>query len=245
MIFRKGKTFFKLLMYGIKSIKCVNKAKFYTAQETVDIICKKKLSIIRLGDGEFNILQGKSVSYQPWSKELQENMEEIVMNYINGDMKYLLCMPGEFFLPNAYKLSIQHLKSWVFSRYFFKKKYDIANIVYGDAFLFARGNQAIFKKIWLSQKLEKIIFVHNDEKYAKNFLKKYGIKTIFISVPKEDAYSKIELIKEKICKEVAEKSLVLISAGPAAKIIVKDLSKKGIWCIDTGHCWDTPLLLRK
>ena len=35
--------------------------------------------------------------------------------------------------------------------------------------------------------------------------------------------------------------MLTISAGPAGKVLVYRLSKRGYWCIDAGHCWDDPL----
>lgn len=244
MILRKIKTFVLLCLCGIRSVRCVNNAHFYTADETVKIICEKKISIIRWGDGEFDILRGKSVSYQPWSKDLQEEMEIIAKEYIKGVANYLLCMPGEFLIPSIFEMNGKHLKSWIFSRFLFKEKYDI-EISYGDAFLFAKNNEPIYKKIWENNKPEKIIFVHNNYNYANQFEKQYGIKTIFVEVPSKDCFSNIDAIENNIYNYADNETLVLISAGPAAKVIVKNLSNKGIWCIDTGHCWDEPLLLRK
>lgn len=241
---RKIKTFMKLLVCGLKSITCVYNAEFYTAEETVNIIVKNRVSIIRWGDGEFNILNGTSVSYQPWSIQLQKEMKQVIVDYIEGNSSYLLCMPGEFLLPKAYQMNKTHLKSWIFSRYYFKKHYDV-NIKYGDAFLFAKGNEYLYSKIWKNCEIDKVVFVHNNSLYADDFVDTYKIKTIFIKIPDKDAFSKIQEIEDSLINEATYKSLILISAGPAAKVIVKDLCSIGLWCIDTGHCWDSPLLLRK
>lgn len=243
MYIRKIKTLLKLIVYAAKSFKGVEKAGFYNAVETVDIALYKRVSIIRLGDGEFNILNGISVSYQKCNDQLQREMEKLILDYIEGNGRYLLCMPGEFLNVKGNALNLKQLKSWAFSRYYFKKKFDV-NVTYGDAFLFAKGNEMIYSRIWKESKADKVVFVHNDSSYAVKFANKYGIETEFVKVPKRNAYSQIREIEQSIRQISSTDTLILISAGPATKVIIKHLSFEGFWCIDTGHCWDLPLLLR-
>lgn len=235
-------TFTKLLYYSIITVRSTYKSTFMTNKETVEYIIKNKKSLIRLGDGEFNFLSGKNIHYQLFDKNLFFELQSIITEFITlKDQKhYLLCMPGEFLKPNIFKLNFDQIKSWAFGRYYFKKNLD-KKIEYGDAFLFAKDNEPLYKKIWLDTKPDKVIFVHNSIKYAEQFEKKYKINTVFIKVPEKNAYNNIIDIENKI-KEFANKnSLILLSAGPCAKVIVFHL--KEYWCIDTGHCWDSPLNL--
>ena len=120
MIKRKITTFSKLINYAIKANTCVRKAELLNAEETTELVCDNRISLVRWGDGEFNILNGVSVSYQPWSRELQRGLEDVLEEYLQNKADYLLCMPGEFLKPKSTDLKMKHLKSWAFSRYCFK-----------------------------------------------------------------------------------------------------------------------------
>lgn len=246
---RKIKIWYKVLFYFITSIHCNKKAIFLDAERTKELIIQKRKSLIRLGDGEFNILKGENIHYQDFSKSLKTSLDNLINEYlIDPDgCNYLLCMPSEFINCNGLKLAKKrvYVSSWSYSRYIFKKKYDIS-ITYGDAFLFAKDNQSIYSKIWQDGDIKNVIFVHNDIRYAEEFNKIYGIKTDFVRIPSKNAFNELNEILNKIIDKAnnLEKTLILISAGPTGKVLVYELAKRGLWAIDTGHCWDSPLNLR-
>lgn len=247
-MFIRIKIWIKVLFYFLASIKCNKNAVILDANETKEIILRKNKSVIRFGDGEFNILKGKGIHYQDYTEELRKSLENIINEYLSYQKEgnYLLCMPGEFLRCNGFKLAKKrvYISSWAYSRYIFKKEYD-KNVIYGESFLFAEENHSVYSQIWLNA--ENVIFVHNDNKYAKFFEEQYKIKTQFIEVPSRNAF----IEKDKILAEIISQtnklknSLVIISAGPTAKVLVYELAKRGIWAIDTGHCWDKPLQTRK
>jgi hypothetical protein len=214
--------------------------------ETKENVINSKKSIIRFGDGEFNIIGGKNVHYQVHSIELENELNQIIQQYINNpsNVDYIVCMPRDFFKVHGFRIMHKRLyiSSWAYSRYIFKNKYD-REISYGDAFMFARGNENIYKEIWKNENVKNIVFVHNNEKYAKKFENKYSIKTESVVIPESNSFEVKDSILADIIKKAAgkEELLVLISAGPCAKYLVKELSKRKIWAIDTGHCWDDPL----
>lgn len=244
---RKFKTLIKIIYYCLNSLSGSKRCDYYSAKETVQLAVKKKKSIVRLGDGEFNVISGKSVSYQQKNEKLREDICDLIAEYINSqDNNFILCMPGEFLIPHVIKLNFKQIISWAFSRYYFKKNYDIP-IIYGDAFLFGKGNEEIYSLIWKDENIKQIVFVHNDQSYGEKFEKRYKKDITFIQIPGRDAYSIINGIEMKIIESIKEQneSVILISAGPCAKVLVKRLADKGYWAIDTGHCWDNPLNLRK
>jgi len=244
------KIWFNVLKYYMLSLNCCKKAHILSINETCIMAKEYRKSIIRLGDGEFNLLNNRDIHYQKFSEDLKNILKIIIDEYISNpdNANYLLCMPGEFFNCNGLKLLKRrvYISSWAFSRYFFKKNYD-KDIIYGNSFLFASGNKKIYEQIWLENKIDKVVFVHNKIEYAKEFEEEYGIKTEYVLVPPKNAYE----VKEDILKNIKtlinnkEKILVLISAGPCAKYLVYKLALEKVWAIDTGHCWDNPLNLRK
>jgi ribosomal protein L7Ae-like RNA K-turn-binding protein len=124
------------------------------------------------------------------------------------------------------------------------KKFD-NSIIYGDSFIFKKGNTSNFEKLWVSSNLNKVIIVHNSVEHAKTFQIKYGIKTTTVLINKSNAYDYLDHTLNEVLNLLEDKknTLVLISAGPSGKILTYKLSKLKIWAIDTGHCWDDPLVV--
>lgn len=151
-------------------------------------------------------------------------------------------MPAEFIKCSGKKLikSREYISSWAFTRYYFKRNLD-KNVKYGDAFIFKKINANKYKEIWNSK--DNVIFVHNDKKYAEAFSELYDKNTFFIKIPSKNAYDDYENIKKEILLKARDKEnlIILVSAGSCGKVLVNDLSQKGYQCIDTGHCFDSPL----
>ena len=221
------------------------KSSFKNSEETTNYIRENKCSFIRFGDGEFEIMLGNKIHYQDYDEKLAIELEQIIKNYIenSNSTKYLVGMPEKY----LGKLSIT-LKNnaiyWAKSNFLFKRKFN-RNIVYGDAFLFGKGKKEIYKKIWCDNGIKHVIFVHNNYHYANLFSKEYNIKKVdYIDIPPKNAYQNIKSIISRI-KGIqgynSEDCTILVSAGPAGKIISYNLTLCDCFVIDTGHCWDDPL----
>lgn len=239
----------KIYYYALKTLgKC--DAKILSPEETVNKILKEKKNLIRFGDGEFKFFDKKGIVYQEYDGKIEEGLKNILHNYSNNS-KYLLCMPKDFFECKGIKLfkNKKYLYSWAFSRYYFIKKVDYKNKVYGDSFSFAKQNKKIYKKIFETDKVNRIILVHNNVKYSESFKEIYHKKIVeFVQIPSKNSFQRIETIYKEIIEKVnnqKENTLVLISAGPTGKILVEKLGKEDVWAIDTGHCFDEPLNIMK
>lgn len=245
---KKAKIWLRTLTYYLYSITANRNANILTSKETVDLALNTKKSIIRLGDGEFNILNGKSIHYQKYSKELSNQLQHVINEYLEKPKEtgYLLCMPREYIKPNGMKFLLNRklVSSWAYTRYTFKKKYDV-EIDYGNSFIFADGNEPLYSRFWQQSNIDRIIFVHNNSLYGQNFKIKYGVETISILIPEKNSFESVDNIYRNILEHIkdVDKTLVLVSAGPSAKILVWKLTKVNIWAIDTGHCWDDPLII--
>lgn len=249
---RKLKIWLKIIWHFFNSINCNKKAKLLDASQTIDRIIKYQISLIRLGDGEQNIIEGMDIHYQKALPKLSEELQNIIRDYKNEGINcgYLLCMPNEFLKCSGLKLMKKRvwISSWSKFRYVFKHKYDIIG-EYGEAFLFAKKYDYLYSKIWENKKL--VIFVHNNKHYSDVFSDRYNKSVLFIPVSSKDCYDDVDIITDKIKCQIdnigfAKKDLiVLISAGPCAKTIVYRLRNCGVQIIDTGHCWDEPLALMR
>ncbi|MGQ4497576.1 GT-D fold domain-containing glycosyltransferase [Vibrio parahaemolyticus] len=241
---KKIKTWSVVIKNFITSITVVSRAQFYSDHDLVSIAIKNRKSIIRYGDGEFSILNGKDIYYQDYSEQLKAELNEISCSYLNDSKccNYILCMPKQFLVCSGLDLlkNKEYIGSWSLTRKIFKKQYD-KSITYGDSFLFMAENIDCYNELWKDAKT--IIFVHNNDKYMKNFHNRH---VEYIKVPPNNAYSCKDSILSDIKDIITDKdnTVILISAEPTAKCIAYDLSSNGYWVIDTGHCWDTPLKKR-
>lgn len=226
------------------------KSNILTASETVDLILQSK-SLIRFGDGEFGIYRQKDIHYQKWSEELQHDFESIKKTFEeNGNRcPYLLAVPKKYMQCSSGELCQKRVlaSSWAESRLFFKRNFNLT-VTYGDSFLFEKANVSIYSRLW-ENSLDKrtIIFVHNNPLYAEQFAKRYHREVKFVQCPSKDAYSVVDNMLNQILEIISSNSLstssvqLVISAGPAGKVLVYKLAYMGYSCIDAGHCWDDPL----
>ena len=132
------------------------------------------------------------------------------------------------------------MKYWLYSRRAFIRDYE-RDELYLDAFLFSKAYTGKFQNIWKRDDLKGLILIHNNPVYVKTLKCSGNIPVEFIKIPPLNAYSIIEDLMADVVEKYHMGMLVLISAGPCGKVLAYRLSKKGIRCIDTGHCFDDPL----
>jgi hypothetical protein len=225
----------------------IPKTKVMNSSETVEYLLNNNISLIRLGDGEFQFFFNKGISYQRYEEKIKNKLLNIINEYNENGTKtsYLLAVPNYYFNSDG-KIILKNelnFNCWARARIYFKKHFNLKQ-VYGDAFVFAEDYAKVYSQLWKDK--NEIVFVHSNEECYKSFLKCYPSKnTSFVEIPPENAFSQIDKIKEDILEEIKKKSFinpcVLISGGPTAKIIVHDLLKYNVIAYDTGHCWDDPL----
>lgn len=222
----------------------------YSAQETVDKIADGK-SLIRFGDGEFGIFHEKDIHYQKWSPQLKEAFIKIKEDFENlgEDCPFLLAVPQKFMQANGFQLMKKrvYVSCWAQARYDFKREYR-KDCAYGDAFLFEKNNKEIYSQIWNRETCPpNVIFVHNNEEYARFFTETYQKNTVHVACPSKNAFEQLDMLEKEILNLIEKNGWtnkdvsLAISAGPAGKVLVYTFSKRGYQSIDAGHCWDEPL----
>lgn len=213
--------------------------------ETLDELLKTEKSLIRFGDGEFNIMNGYNIAFQEYNEELARGMKEILLTANQEEM--LLCMPevfkafkGEFLLD--YNSEIFWKKE--LDRYAdFFKEYCQSKI-YGSAFIsrpyiYNKDKscaQSQFEKIKQLFEGEELLIVEGatSRSGVGNDLFD-GAKSIKrIICPSHNAFDKIQEIKEEIL-EHSEGRLILLMLGPTAKVLAYQLSQLGHRALDFGH----------
>lgn len=225
--------------------------KVLSRADTPKYVLDNNKALIRIGDGEFRImLRKKDQLYQKYSNALQKEMMQFLIDYKKEKAcNFVLAVPNEPFINEAkWFSSINNdmiLQCFGLYRFYFRN-FMAKDKIYGDAFVFQRDNVSNYEKLWLNS--DKVIFVHNNKKYADGFEQKYNIETYFVKVPSKNSYDVIDAVEEEIVKVVngLDKDVnykIVISAGPMAKALVYRLLKKDIIAYDTGHCWDEPLAM--
>ncbi len=213
-----------------------------TTDESLNLIVQNKCSISRYGDGEFNLMNGKSLRFQPYSEELSLRLREIIKSNQENH---------EVFIPNVFKnvdwCTDKSRNYWI--RYLNLNRYKIykllhKNKVYYDSLVtrlyidYKDKSQAefrfkTFKKLW-DQK--EVIIIEGEQSrlgIGNNLFD--NIKSIKrILCPAIDAFAKYDQIFEEVIKNDKSK-LVLIALGPTATVLAYDLANYGYHAIDIGH----------
>jgi len=217
-----------------------NVPKVQNINKTIDLILKGN-SIVRFGDGEFQLINGYSIAYQKFNKELQKKLKQIFKEKNNN---LLVGLPETFSSLNQFTFPGRIF--W--RRYIFKNRnliYKTINLKqeYVSAF-FSRpylrfknkkNTSQIFnkiKKIWNKKNI--LIIEGNGTRIGVgNSLLKNALSVKRIICPDVNAFNKYNQILETALNYKSD--LILIALGPTAKILTYDLNKKNIQTIDVGH----------
>ena len=210
--------------------------------QTLDYIIENQSSIIRFGDGEMDLMLGKSIPYQVYDENLASQLKEIIS--LQSDEKLVIGLPNVFadrsnFTPAAEAFWKGHLEHHL------KDYVELARADwYGTTFVsrpyidYVDKSQSFsqFEKLKQIWKNEDILIVEgvtsrsgvgNDLFDGANSIKR-------IICPSHNAYSRIEEIQEAVL-QYAENRLILCMLGPTAKILSYNLFKKGYRVLDIGH----------
>lgn len=210
--------------------------------ETIDILLNENCSICRFGDGEFLLMDNKSIPFQKASDILRKRLIDIftsnhkniriaIQYYLYHSKTNLTDITKSFwrnrgpefrkFLNNYLNMKKEYLSSEVSLAYTFFKDYDFDNY-------FSK-----LRCIWNNKNI--IIVCGNtvfDNIEYNLFDNACSIKYIY--VPSINAFDSYENILENIKKEDISYLIILI-CGPTAKVLAYDLSLSGYRALDLGH----------
>lgn len=215
--------------------------------ESLELIQSQKLSVIRFGDGEFDIIRGYDIPYQNYNFKLADSMQNIILK---GSVKgVLVCLPDIFKDTDRYtKDCMQFYYQYFFyqNRKFLKKIENTKN-KYGSTFISRpyidlkdkSNSRKYFEELKALWKGKDLLIVEG--KYTRSgegndlFANVNSISRII--VPSKNAFSKKDKIEYAI-RKYAENKLILLMVGPTAKIIINDLKINSNFpnqMIDIGH----------
>lgn len=213
--------------------------------ETIDAIVKRRASIARYGDGEFDIIFGRAEGYQKRDLELSKRLKRILKKN-HESPEFLVALPDCFedlsqFIPDAqihWQLRLNKERwrwYWLLDRRFPYYHAQISRFYHDWADKNQSPNWAKkLKQIWTDRS---IVIVEGEKTRmgVDNDLFDTAISVRRILCPSENAFDYYESIIDAICHLAHPNDLILMALGPTATVLAYDLFLCGYQAVDIGH----------
>lgn len=233
----------------------LNAPKVLSLSDTLEVIIKDNLSVIRFGDGEMSLLKNSDLGFQKANDELVRRLKQIIQL---NEKDLLICIPGIFgklegFVKMTFRFALHHQ---------FRYRHDWLGLlnpgqIYGDTLitrpylaykpaLRAKSGE-IFRKLFSIWQGRDVLLIEGSKSRlgVGNDMFKETASVSRILCPPENSYDKYSQILNEALKAGKDK-LVLVSLGPTAKVLAYDLFKAGYRVIDIGHAdMEYEMFLRK
>ncbi len=213
-------------------------------EEAVKKIVEEGCSLVRYGDGEFEIMAGKERAvFQKYSPGLAKRLMEVIAS---RDDRLLIAVANNYGMLDSYiEETADGIRAYMTESV---RKFHMSVLepgrVYYDAYMFKsyfpyKDREHTWKRVELIKRIwdgRDVVLVEGDKTRAG-----YGndlfdnVKSLQrILAPTKDAYDQYEDILSSVLK--MEKSyLILIILGPVAEILAYDLMKEGYQAVDIGQ----------
>ena len=210
--------------------------------QSLDYLLEKGASVVRFGDGEMNLIEGRSIPYQEYNSALSTRLREIMA--MESSERLMVCLSDVFTglerysidAQNFWKAHLQHhltdyleicQASWYGSSFISRPYIDLEDKT-PPATYFAK-----LKELWQDKDLLIVEGLTSRSGVGNDLFD--GARSIKrIICPSRNAYSKLEAIKQAV-REHADNRLILTMLGPTAKVLVYDLVQEGYRALDIGH----------
>mgnify|MGYP000845784492 CR=1 FL=1 len=211
--------------------------------QSLDYLLEKGASVVRFGDGEMDLIAGRSIPYQEYDPELSARLREIMS--MESDEHLMICLPDVFTGLERYSIDAQNFWSLNHLPHFLEKYKNICRAPwYGSTFISrpyidledktpSAGYFAKLKQLWQDKDLL-IVEGETSRSGVGNDLFDGARSIKRIICPSRNAYRKLEAIKQAV-REHADNRLILTMLGPTAKVLVYDLVQEGYRALDIGH----------
>ena len=235
---------FAAYWFRMNILKNKDAPKVVCVNDTLVLIIKNNLSVIRFGDGEMSIIDKIDLGFQKSDDELARRLKEIIQLNVKG---LLICVPGIFSQLNDFA----GVAFWFALHHQFRHRHEwLAMLslsqVYGDTLItrpylaykqsWRQNSGKIFRKLFSIWDGKHIVLIEGSKSRlgVGNDMFKAVASIRRILSPAENAYSKYNEILNEVLKCGKDK-LILVSLGPAAKVLAYDLFLAGYRVIDIGH----------
>lgn len=207
---------------------------------TLDKLLFNDVSIIRFGDGELKLMNGKSIYFQDYDENLARELRSII--YIN-DSSLLIAFP-DVFTPKILTFSANLF--WNFDLFLKQNSYrefdkkNFYNAFISRPYMDYKNKKdkiLFFRKLQNLWHEKNIVFIEgvttrnglNNDLYSNT----KSIKRILC--PASNAYNKKTQIVEYVKLNITKDTLICISLGPTAKVVAYELYRLGYRVLDIGH----------
>lgn len=227
-------------------IQNIKLPKVMTPQESIEEILNSNKSVVRFGDGEFNLILGNSIGFQEYSPELAQRLTDVLMTKDNN------ILIGIYRFGSLSDINAQSRAYWrgFMSRHR-QKLYTLLDFdkTYINAGLTILGIEAedhrtpewqakidtyynSVRQIWDGKDIT-IIKGAGTEKFTHDIYDNARSIT-YIYGPKENAFRDYDKILAEALK-LPKDRLIIAALGPTAKLLAYDLHKQGYRVLDLGH----------
>ncbi len=216
-----------------------NRLSIMNYKKTLRYIERYKCCIARYGDGEFDLINAKSLGFQNYSDKLTEKLKETLKN---RNPNLLICIPSA--LNSVW--GIKRYGAWKYwaSVWSGTRRVELENLLkkylpdytYGDSLitrpymdyqskLRAEYTYGFFKRLFKSKHILIVegcfsrLGLNNDLFDTASSIKR-------ILVPAKDAFEKYEEIYNAVT-EYGKEKLILLAIGPTATVLASDLANTG------------------
>lgn len=210
--------------------------------QSLDYLLEKGASVVRFGDGEMDLIAGRSIPYQDFDPELSSRLREMMS--MKTDEHMMICLPDVFRGLERYSIDAQNFWKAHLQHHLADYLEICRSTWYGSTFISrpyidledktpSAGYFAKLKKLWQDKDLLIVEGLTSRSGVGNDLFD--GAKSIKrIICPSRNAYSKLEAIKQAV-REHVDNRLILIMLGPTAKVLVYDLVQEGYRALDIGH----------
>lgn len=210
--------------------------------DSLDYILKNSCSVARFGDGEMDLISGRSIPYQKYDASLASYLRTIMG--MNSTEKMLICLPDVFEKQERYNEYCTSFWTAHLDHYETYYKEICCADWYGSTFI-SRPYIDLKDKSESAGYFEhlKLLWENRDILIVEGSTSRVGVgndlfnkaKSIQrIICPSKDAWFQYGEILGSVMKH-AENRLILIMLGPTAKVLAYELAMRGFQAIDLGH----------
>ena len=216
--------------------------KVMSVDETIAELQNTGKSLVRFGDGELLIIRGKNIHFQKTNDILRRELQEIIGYHRDG----LMVSVQDIF--NGVGLYVPESREFWKEHLFFYRKYyrslcnhkrNYASTSFSRAYITIANKEKSrvwfdeIKKIW---SCKDVVIVEGETTHngVGNDLFEGCNNVQRIICPSKNAFDRLEDI-EAACYKMEKDKLFLVSLGPTAKPLVRDLYEAGYRAIDIGQ----------
>jgi len=213
------------------------------SMDTINYIIKHRCSVSRFGDGEFDIIKGRSRGYQMYSEELATRLREV----LNSDLQnHIVCLSYFMksrrnlipFVKEFWGFYVAMNKTFLLEILSFDKQYYDAQISrFYHAYQDKSNSYSIVKMLKQIWKGREILIAEGEltRSGVGNDLYTEAKSVKRILCPTKNSFSKYDEIFSIIKNNAKKDTLILLALGVTATVLAYDLAKEGFQAIDIGQ----------